>query len=217
MGAQVGRVEALVEEIRKRTEEEASRIIAEARRRAEQIIKEAEREVERLVEHEARPRAMVLRRRILGSAELRGRAEVLKAKEEVIRKIAERARARLEAVAAGKESSVDYREVLYDLLREAVEKLGEPSAVVYANERDRRYLAENLSSIESKLEGDLGREVKLALGDRVLDCLGGVVVESPDGSKVYYNTLEGRLEEALRRSRGWLGRVFKELVGEVGA
>jgi len=213
---QVGRIEALVEEIRRRAEAEASKIIEDAKKRAEEIVREAEREVERLVEHEARPRAMVLRRRILGSAELRGRAEVLKAKEEVIEKISDRARAKLEAIASGKDSSVDYKEVLYGLLKEAVERLGEPRAIVCANERDRKYLEDSLSDLESRLREDLGRDVELILGDRVLDCIGGVVVESPDRSKVYYNTLDGRLEEVLKRSRGWLGRVFKELVGEVG-
>ena len=201
-------IETMIEEIRQRGETEAKRIIEEARRKADAMVEEAKRRVEMMVMAEARPQVLTLRRRVLGTVELEGRRKMIKVKEEVVNRVVEMAKARIEGISSGKDKRVDYREILYSLIKEAVNGVGESKVYISANERDLKYLKGNLNSISKRLSRELGFEVKLGIDEKPINCMGGVIARNEDRTKVYYNTLDGRLNEATKRFRSFLGKTL---------
>ena len=201
-------IETMIEEIRQRGETEAKRIIEEARRKADAMVEEAKRRVKMMVMAEARPQVLTLRRRVLGTVELEGRRKMIKVKEEVVDRVVEMAKARIEGISSGKDKRVDYREILYSLIKEAVNGVGESKVYISANERDLKYLKRNLNSISKRLSRELGFEVKLGIDEKPINCMGGVIVRNEDCTKVYYNTLDGRLNEAVKRFRSFLGKTL---------
>lgn len=201
-------INAFIKEINKRTEEEIRNIIENAENEAREIIHKAEEEAKKIFQHEALSRIILLKRKILGKAEMDGRHEIIRAKEEVMKKILRLTREKLELIVSGKDPSINYHEVLYNLLEEAIENIGEQEVIVEANERDKEYLSANLRRIEEKLSRSLGIPVKITLSEESPNILGGVIVYSKDKSKIYYNTLEGRLNETIKKYRTILGRIL---------
>ena len=206
-------IEVMIQEIRRRGEEEAGKIIEEAKARAEKIIEEAKRKADVYIENMAKQEIITMRRRILGSAGLEGHRKVLMAKEKVISAVMEMASERLRRIVEGKDPEVDYRKALHRLILEAVKAVGEPEVYVYANESDSRYIRRRLRAISKMVSEELEYKVKIRLAKQPIDCIGGVVVSNPDGTKTYYNTLDGKLNDAVRRFRSVLGRtLFKRVV-----
>lgn len=202
-------VELIKSEITRRAKEEAEKILSEAEREAQEMVSKAERKSQEVMMTSVKPEVEVMRRRILGSAMLEGRKMMLKAKYEIVLKILNAAEEKLRRIAEGKEKNINYEELLFNLLKEAVSGLGEESIIVSANKRDLSYLSSNLANLEERLSKELGRKVKLTIAGEPQNCIGGVIVKSRDGMKVFNNTLEGRLlkmREVLR------GKILKEVL-----
>jgi len=208
-------IEVMIQEIRRRGKEEADKIIAEAKARADKILEEAKRKADVYIENRARLEIITMRRRVLGSAGLEGHRKVLAAKEKVINTVMELASERIKKVVAGEDPNVDYGEVLQKLIVEAVGAVGEPEVYVYANERDSRYIKRRLKALSKTVSEELGYEVKLHLASEPISCLGGVVVSNMDGTKTYYNTLDGKLNDAIKKFRSILGKTLFKRVVEV--
>jgi V/A-type H+-transporting ATPase subunit E len=187
----IGRRKKILEE----AEEEAERIREQARREAERIREQAEKEVLRIIASELR----AVRDRIVGEAELRGRRLLMEAREKAISSVFEEVRRRLEEIARG-EAGLDYGEILLSLIEEAASQIGGERFIVSANERDIRYLRQNLEEVEGKLSERIGG-VKITIADIPISCIGGVVVSDSERTKIYHNTLDGRLERVERRMR----------------
>jgi V/A-type H+-transporting ATPase subunit E len=143
---------------------------------------------------------------------LEGRKMMLKAKHELVLKVLNAAEEKLRRIAEGG-GGVDYGEVLFHLLKEAVSGLGEEEVQVSANERDRSYLNRNLDRIGERLSRELGRRVKLTVADNPLNCIGGVVVKSKDGLRLFNNTLDGRL---LKMREALKGKILGVILGSGG-
>jgi len=94
-----------------------------------------------------------------------------------------------------------------------VSGLGEEEVQVSANERDRSYLNRNLDRIGERLSRELGRKVKLTVADNPLNCIGGVVVKSKDGLRLFNNTLDGRL---LKMREALKGKILGVILGSGG-
>ncbi len=121
-----------------------------------------------------------LKRQITGAAELDARNAQLKALEAKVNEVF--SEAMKEAVAVPHARHV---KSLAGLIMEGVGVIGE-KASVSCNSKDRKAVAEAI--------GKLGRKLKLTLDADPIDCAGGVVLASPDGSVRFDNTLESRLE-----------------------
>ena len=162
----------VLERIRDSGRGEAAAIAEEARRERERILAEARGEGERLAaRREAEARGQAERRRVqdLARAELDAKKLVLGAQEDVLRAVRERVRQRLGA--SGEP------EALRKLLaRHAAEWR---SGRVYANARD-------AAAVRGSVGGSFAGTV---------DCLGGIVVESADGSRRLDLTYDSILED----------------------
>jgi vacuolar-type H+-ATPase subunit E/Vma4 len=191
----------LKSEIMKRSLEEAQGITAQAEREAEKIISSAKRKAEEILEQSIKPEISVMRKRILGSARLEGRRILLKAKEGVLSKVFKMVEERLKKIAEGEDPEYRYEELTVKLIQEAASRIGEKELILTSNRGTLAFLKRNLRKVEKRLEEALGYKVKLTLENSPYECLGGVVVYTPDRTRIFYNTLEGRLmglKEALR-------------------
>ena len=205
-------LELIKSEITRRAREESEKIIMDAEREAQSILSKAEAKAREVMMASVKPEVEVMRRRILGSAMLEGRKMMLKAKHELVLKVLNAAEEKLRRIAEGG-GGVDYGEVLFHLLKEAVSGLGEEEVQVSANERDRSYLNRNLDRIGERLSRELGRKVKLTVADNPLNCIGGVVVKSKDGLRLFNNTLDGRL---LKMREALKGKILGVILGSGG-
>jgi len=205
-------LELIKSEITRRAREESEKIIMDAEREAQSILSKAEAKAREVMMASVKPEVEVMRRRILGSAMLEGRKMMLKAKHELVLKVLNAAEEKLRRIAEGG-GGVDYGEVLFHLLKEAVSGLGEEEVQVSANERDRSYLNRNLDRIGERLSRELGRRVKLTVADNPLNCIGGVVVKSRDGLRLFNNTLDGRL---LKMREALKGKILGVILGSGG-
>jgi V/A-type H+-transporting ATPase subunit E len=133
-----------------------------------------------------------LRMRLVSQAMLEARREYLESVEKCVDTIIKEALDRIPSL----KKSGEYRQALSALLREALEVVGSDEVVVECSREDQRQVRE--------LAGELGKElgVKIRLSENSLDSVGGVRVIRSDGSMIYDNTVEARLErmrEEIRR------------------
>lgn len=188
-----------------RTVERRNRIISEAEERARRIIQAAERECERIRAESERQvlniissELRAIRDRIVGRTIIEGRKMVMLAREEMISKVRAEVEKRLLEIAQGKTGDIDYGAVLIRLIEEAASAMGGEEFIIAANEKDLEYLRSHIGYVEETLHPSLGK-VKLELEDEPINAVGGVIVRNRDGTKIYNNTLEGRLRRAWSR------------------
>ncbi|MEM1524924.1 MAG: V-type ATP synthase subunit E family protein [Nitrososphaerales archaeon] len=177
--------------IKQRASAQIQQILLSAEEEAKKIIINAENEVKEAVMRISKPEVMIIRKKILGSALVEGRKAILNAREEMISKVFEEAKKRLFEL-ANKRSS-EYNTILIELLKEAIKKIGEKEVIVSGNQKDIDYLKKNLNTIIKKISKELGYDVGIKVNDVPYNCMGGVIVYNPNKTKVFYNTIEGRL------------------------
>ena len=183
-----------------KTVEKRNKILADAEKRAEEILKAAEAERARINTETDRQILQLMgselktvRDRIIGQTELEGRKALMTARAEMLSKVYSQVENRLKDVVEVKSEDHDYGVILNKLIKEGVLAIGGNEFIVSANKRDMEYLRKNLKKIGETLEG-----MTLKLDEKPVEILGGVVIKNPMGDKVYYNTLEGRLERVRR-------------------
>ena len=130
------------------------------------------------------PEKLLMRRRIIGKAVMDGRRLLILAKNDLINEAFSRA---IEKLKRFRESE-EYEKFLVKCFKEAVEAMNPSNGdefIVYVNKRD-------LDLLEKKA-GEIF-EHSLRFKFREGDFMGGVVVMDSDGKRVFYNTIESRLE-----------------------
>ena len=188
---EAGLIEKAVEErtaIIAKAEARAERILENARQEEARIKSDVERHLRTIVGSELR----AVHDRIVGRANLDGRKVVMEAKMELLDTVFESAQKKLEAMA--KKGGAHYQEVVKKLISETVEAIGEDELIVSSNKADHGFLKKTISELSKELG------VSLRLDDKPIDTMGGVIVKNQRGTKVYYNTLEGRLSK-VRESK----------------
>ena len=184
-----------------RAEEKTKGIMASAEEEVERIRVESEKQIISLVGSELR----AVSDRIVGSAELDGRRMLMQTRQELLSKVFEEAERRLDEMAEG--MTPEYTTILVKLISESASAIGGEVFFVTANERDLTYIKKNLKTIIRDLKKDIG-DVTIKLVDDPVDITGGVVVRNEDGTKTYYNTLKGKLENARSRIEAEVAQVL---------
>ncbi|KON31551.1 hypothetical protein AC482_00365 [miscellaneous Crenarchaeota group-15 archaeon DG-45] len=181
-------------ELMARAEEEAKRVLQAAEEECERIRVESEKQILNVVGSELR----AVRDRIVGTAELEGRKLLMLARDDLSSSVFEEVEKRLWEIAEGRVEGVDFAEVLTKFVIEAASAIGGEEFIVAANERDLKTLKKNLKKVRARVEEALGGG-DLKLDVKPVATMGGVIVRNSDGSKIYHNTLEGRLKNVRRR------------------
>jgi V/A-type H+-transporting ATPase subunit E len=125
--------------------------------------------------------AEVLKRQVIGSAELESRNLQLRALEEAVNEVFAEAVKHLAEL-----SPAQYEEALTKLVEEGIEIIG-PKALISCNTNDKKLLT---SAIRKLNKGG----VKLTLDPRAIETIGGVILTSHEGTVRFDNTFEARLE-----------------------
>jgi len=174
--------QARADAIRERAQEQA-----QAER--EEILERAKREAERV------------RSGCVASAQLDARKLGLERREKLLDQVFDAVRQRLPTI----QQWTDYDQIVRELTREAVGRLGSDAVRIRADERALRALADG-TLVE--LSEELGVQLRL---EKLSDGRTGIVAETIDGHRRYDNTLQARLDrwqDALRAP------VYRLLMGE---
>jgi len=205
-------LDVILAEIRKKFELRRSKILQDAQQEANKIIKNAEKMAEIEVNKILTEQALRLRGKLIGKALLEVKEQIIKAKQEIFNTIEKKLEDEIKRVVEGKNNKYDYYKALIFFIMESVKAIDESNIIILANERDANLLKKNLSSIKQKLERELNRPLTVTVSDNYIKNIGGVIVRNAAGTKVYYNTLEGRMKQILEKYRV---RINKLLFSEI--
>lgn len=120
-----------------------------------------------------------LQKQITGSAALEARNKQLLLVEDSVEKVFAKAIEKLNDLVRNE----DYTKFVTQLLDESVKGLGSSDVIVECNSKDKSVI----QSILSKFSG-------ATLSPNTVNCLGGVIVKSKDGSMSLDNTIDARIE-----------------------
>jgi vacuolar-type H+-ATPase subunit E/Vma4 len=186
-----------------KTEVRVREITESALEEVERIKDESENQILSLIGSDLR----ASRDRIMGKAELEGRRDLMDARQRALSHVYDEISKRLKDISDGKDKKVDYSEILVTLITEAAMAIGDEQLIVSANESDLKYLGKNLGNINTQLKTTLG-ECTVELADEPIDVIGGVIVRNHDGTKTYYNTLDGRLESVKTKFAAQVAEIL---------
>ncbi|RLE83546.1 MAG: hypothetical protein DRJ41_04715 [Thermoprotei archaeon] len=129
---------------------------------------------------------------------------MLQAKDEVIKKVFNEAFTKLKEYV---KTDDYYENCLPRLISEGVKYIRSDKVVLHLNRDDMKKLK---GEVLRKLSESIGVEV--AVSDKPIMCVGGVIVETPDGKLSYDNTFEKILRELEPKLRVKLAdMLFKEV------
>ena len=172
--------------------EERNTLLTQAEKRAKRILENAEEEkvrleadVERHLKTVVGSELRAVHDRIVGKANLEGRKFVMGTKMEIIDSVFKEAQKTLEDMV--EKGGVEYETIMEKLVKEAVVTIGEDELLVSSNNKDQALLKNLLTKLSKELD------VSLELDREPIVVIGGVEVRNLKGTKIYYNTLGGRL------------------------
>ena len=151
-----------------------------------------EQEYDRIIE-EGKKESEKIEKQVIGSSDLEARNKQLLLVEESVEKVFEKALEKIKAV----ERNNEYSNFLTKLLDESTGALGTSEVIVFTNSKDK----DLVGPLISKYSG-------AELSAESIQCLGGVEVKSKDGSMVYSNTIDARLERMKPLIRKEIAAIF---------
>lgn len=181
-------VDDAIELERRKLEEMLGSLESEAIERVLRTKEAARRELDEL-EREYSARAEGVRSRILGMAEIRARAEMLRLLDEESERVMKSAMERISSMPRDS----NYERIIELLLEEAAAAVGSAELVVRPAKPDVAVAKRAISRL-SRTKRFKG--ISMALSEEAVDSIGGVVVSSADGRVSYDNTFEARLERS---------------------
>jgi len=180
MSAAENIVDRVVNEAFKNFAEELEKSAAQAAETLQAYEKQTLTEVTKIFESAARQED-VLKRKILGSAELAARNEQLRLVEEAVTKIFDEALNRLSALSGDRTEKA-----LKNLINEALNAI-DGNVILFCRKED--------SELVEKIAQEFSRSTKrtITVSKNHILCKGGIQAASEDGSVMYDNTYEARL------------------------
>ncbi len=161
---------------------------AQAQGMVESVRKETAGAVQKILETGVK-QAESLKRQIIGAAELESRNAQLRSLEKAVNEVFDEAVNELRT-----SSGSPHEKALAQLLKEGLGVIG-PKAKVSCSSKDRKAVSAAIRKLN-------GGQVRLALDDKSIETIGGVVLTTAGGSVKFDNTFEARLERtrsALRK------------------
>jgi len=151
-----------------------------------------EQEYEKIVA-QGKKEAEKIEKQIVGSSDLESRNRQLRLVSEYVQKAFDKAIEQIKSA----NSDANYSKLIETLLSEAIDTLGTKDVNIATNSKDK----EIVNSLLSKFPGS-------KLSSETIDCLGGVVVSSKDGSMSFNNTIDARLDRMKPLIRKEIAKKF---------
>lgn len=128
---------------------------------------------------EGKKEAEKLEKQIIGNADLEARNKQLLLVEESIEKVFDAAIKKIKDA----DRSKDYTKLISSMLEESINAIGTSDIVIQTNSKDKPAV----ESLLSKFPG-------ATLSTDLIECLGGIKVQSKDGTMTFDNTIDARIE-----------------------
>ena len=141
-------------------------------------IPELETEYDKIIS-DGKKEADKIEKQIIGSSDLGARNKQLLALEDGVEKVFAKA---LDEI-SNTDRSGAYSDLIKSLLDESTKILGTTEVTVFTNDKDKDVVQSTLSNFS-------GSE----LSSSPIDCLGGIIIKSKDGTMTFDNTLDAKLE-----------------------
>ena len=186
-------LEAVLEEIRKKGDEQVQQILDEAKKEAEEIIAEAKVEAEEILKkarEEAEKEAERLKRQEISSVNLEMKRLLLNKRKEILEDVLKLVEDRIRKMDPEEKKK---------LLEKLINSCELEEAVVYSNKDDENIVREVISNKKGYRYG----------GN--INCLGGVILESTDGEVRINLTFDDLLAQVYESK---MSEVSKILFGE---
>jgi vacuolar-type H+-ATPase subunit E/Vma4 len=167
--------------ILEKAKEKAKKLIENAINEEKRLKNDTDRHIKTLVGSEFR----AVHDRIVGRAELEGRKLVMNAKMDLIDSVLESAEKQLVEITST--GGPRYKEIIKSLVKETATAIDEDEIIISSNQKDQSFLQNILVGLSKELR------VNFRIETETIDVLGGITAKNLKGSKIYYNTLEGRL------------------------
>ncbi|HEY4699146.1 MAG TPA: V-type ATP synthase subunit E family protein [Nitrososphaerales archaeon] len=161
---------------------------------AEKNSSKSSAEIPRLKERQAD----LLKKRILGGAELKARNKTLNVVDEYVNKVFEESLKKMTNLSSDKKYGLHMKK----LLEEGIDEIEGQNFIAYSNSSDKELIKKIIKDIENS------KSVKIKLHSETLGCRGGVKLMNKEGSIIYDNTIESRLERLKSLLRKEVADVF---------
>ncbi len=199
MSAEQERIKQMVDDIIANAKKEADKILADAKEQTKEILQRgqdtAEKEKSHILEVESKKVSEIEKQQI-ASINLQARREILQKKEEEIKKIFNLAETELKNF----HKKTAYPKVLEALIIEAGAAIGGGEISIKARKEDASKI-KDLTSLAKAITNACGNKCILKISKETIDAMGGVVLQTQDGSITIDNTFEARLEQKYRAIR----------------
>lgn len=195
-------------EIERKAEEEASRIIENAKQEAEKMLAEANTKMKTLRDEKTKTLMRALdteERAELAVSRMDLKGELLQLKSSWADRVFEEAGKRMAEMS--QKSGPEYREFLSKLVLEGISKIKGKKFTVEANSRDAEAIRKELKTILERGAKIKNEKIELQVKTSPAISLGGVVVSTEDMTQYYNNILEARLSQARENLSGEVHKI----------
>ncbi len=196
----VGSLDTLKDEILKQAKEQSLSILDRAQRISERDLEFAREEAEEIIQQQRakiQPSIDMEIKKITASAEMEARKTLLLKKEELVSRIFDEAKKKMEEM----RYSDFYTNFIIKSIIDSVSTIGNELDIEFGEQDKNIFTSEMMSSIESQVSKSLNQNVKLnfkCVGDEIS---AGIIIRSKDGKVILDNSFSSlirRLKEELR-------------------
>ncbi|MDH5658591.1 MAG: V-type ATP synthase subunit E [Nitrosopumilus sp.] len=152
--------------------------LVDSQQKIDSAIPKLESEYDKIIS-DGKKEANKIEKQITGSSDIEARNKQLMVLEESVNKVFSKALDQITNTAR----NADYSNLIKTLLSESTQILGTTQITIFTNSKDK-------DVVQSVLSQFPGAE----LSSDQINCLGGVIVKSKDGSMTFDNTLDARIE-----------------------
>ncbi len=171
-------IDKIVEKTEKEILLDLKNSVSDSKQTLDDSLSKLEQEYDKIIS-DGKKEADKVEKQIVGSSELDVRNKQLLLLEEGVTKVFSKA---LDQI-ANTDRSGDYSNLIKTLLDEATKILGTTEVIVFTNTKDK-------DVVQSALSKFSGAE----LSSDTIDCIGGIIIKSKDGTMTFDNTIDARIE-----------------------
>jgi V/A-type H+-transporting ATPase subunit E len=198
-------VEKIISKITESAKAQADEIMAEGKNKAGKIIEDAKvraSDIRKNIKNEGKRKAEQEKKRIIADGTIKAKRKKLDAKEEVISKAFEMARAELDKVDKDK-----YEAFLVDIAKESCIDIGGGNIEILLRPEDKGILEPELGGISKEVSGATGKETSISISNDTID-EPGLVVRTDNGRVEVSNTFKSRMERMRSELRTEVAKVL---------
>ena len=165
---------------------------SESLKKLDDSLPRLEQEYDKLIS-EGNKEADKIKKQIIGSSDLEARNKQLVVLEQAVDDVFAKALEKIAAIDRGG----DYANLIKLLLDESINTLGTANVTVSTNAKDRDTVQSALSEFSDA-----------QMSDDMIECLGGVIVKSNDGTMQFDNTIDARIQRLKPLIRKEIATIF---------